>query len=243
MTIRSRTDSEGVHRTEIALDSTKLTELSFKRCLEFLYTGYVDLKKDSEGLDDTIKAARLFNLPELQLIVENTQKEEEFLNPSIGTWLNDRNSSVAKQLFLNKVCMTNYSAIFVHHDVSSTLYEQWKNLIAFIKAINLIAIIKANNNYCCFDVVQPLFSDVSFSVEGTIIHSHKLVLCTRCDVLSAMLTGGFVESQSNEVNFAVCIPSLRKFYIIYHQDSISVLILLHYYAGLVLIPYDLIFKF
>ena len=89
------------------MDSTKFTELSLQRCLEFLYTGYVDLKKDSEGLEDTLKAAWLFNLPELQLIVENAQKEEEFLNPSIGTWLNDRNSNTAKQLFLNKVTIFN----------------------------------------------------------------------------------------------------------------------------------------
>ena len=80
-----------------------MTELSFKRCLEFLYTGYIDVKKESEGLEDTLKAAGLFNLPELQLIVENAKKEDELLNPSIGTWLNDRNSNIAKQLFLNKV--------------------------------------------------------------------------------------------------------------------------------------------
>ena len=102
-----RVDSEGVNKTEMTVDSTKFTELSFQRCLEFLYTGYVDLKKDSEGLEDTLKAARLFNLPELQVIVENAQKEEEFLNPSIGTWLNDRNSNTAKQLFLNKVTVFN----------------------------------------------------------------------------------------------------------------------------------------
>ena len=64
-----------------------LTFIPKPKKFEFLYTGYVDLKKDSEGLEDTLKAARLINLPELQLIVENAQKEEEFLNPSIGTWL------------------------------------------------------------------------------------------------------------------------------------------------------------
>ena len=74
-----RVDSEGVNRTEITVDSTMFTELSLQRCLEFLYTCYVDLKKDSEALEDTLKAAQLFNLPELQLIVENAQKEEEFL--------------------------------------------------------------------------------------------------------------------------------------------------------------------
>ena len=46
---------------------------------------------------------------------------------------------------------------------------------------------------------QSLLSDVSFRVEGKIVHAHKLVLCTRCDVMSAMFSGGFVESQSNEV--------------------------------------------
>lgn len=39
----------------ITLDSTKLTKFTFKRCLEFLYTGCIDLKKDSEGLEDTLK--------------------------------------------------------------------------------------------------------------------------------------------------------------------------------------------
>ena len=50
---------------------------------------------------------------------------------------------------------------------------------------------------------QPLFSDVTFRVEGTLVHSHKLVLCSRCEVMSAMLTGGFAESQSNEVRFII----------------------------------------
>ena len=46
---------------------------------------------------------------------------------------------------------------------------------------------------------QPLLSDISFRVEDTLVHAHKLVLCARCDVMAAMLTGGFMESQSNEV--------------------------------------------
>ena len=81
------------------------------------------------------------------MICENAQSDQEFLNPSIGTWLNDRNSSVAKDLFLNK----------------------------------------------------PLLSDVKFSVEGQPVYGHKVVLAARCDVLGAMLTGGFAESNSSEV--------------------------------------------
>ena len=117
------------------------------RCLEFLYTGIVDLNKDSEQLDETVRAAELLNLPELVDLCENSKKGEEFLNPSIGTWLNDRNSGIGKEIFFNK----------------------------------------------------PLLSDVKFSVEGHQAHAHKLVLATRCDFMGAMLTGGFAESNTQEV--------------------------------------------
>ena len=59
-------------------------------------------KEDSEELTEaTLSAASMMNLPELAQMVQNAKKEEEYLNPSIGTWLNDRNGLVAKRLFLN----------------------------------------------------------------------------------------------------------------------------------------------
>lgn len=131
----------------ITLDAERFTELAVKKCLEFLYTGIINVDKNSEGLDETITAAGLLNLPELQMICENAKKEDEILNPSIGTWLNDRNSAIAKDLFFNKSFM----------------------------------------------------SDVQFLVEGHSISAHKIVLATRCDVLGAMLTGGFAESNTNQV--------------------------------------------
>ena len=97
-------NNDGTPITELTLDLTKFHEEAFKRCLSFLYTGVLDLTKDSEHLKETIEAAQMLNLPELQMVCENASKDEEFLNPSIGTWLNDRNASVAKQMFLNKVC-------------------------------------------------------------------------------------------------------------------------------------------
>ena len=140
--------SSTIPYVHITLDHELFSELAFKRCLEFLYTGYVDLNKDSPELDQTIQAAQLLNLPELQMICKNAQKDGEFLNPSIGTWLNDRNSSVAKELFFNK----------------------------------------------------PLMSDVKFRVEGEVVYGHKVVMAARCEVLGAMLTGGFAESNSAEVS-------------------------------------------
>ena len=130
-----------------------VNSVAFRRCLEFLYTGIVNLTKESEHLDDTVTTARTFNLPELQLICENAKTGDDFLNPSIGTWLNDRNGGVAKQLFLN----------------------------------------------------QELFSDIKFCVEGQTVFAHKLVLCAHCDVMAAMLMGGFVESDSSEVRVCVCV--------------------------------------
>lgn len=133
--------------TKIVLNPNHFPVIPFKRCLQFLYTGIVELDKDSELLEETVRAAQLLNLPELQLIAQNAKKGDEFLNPSIGTWLNDRNGSVAKKLFLN----------------------------------------------------NSLFSDVVFSVAGVSIPAHKLVLCCRCEVMSAMLSGNFMESASKQV--------------------------------------------
>ena len=59
-------------------------------------------KEDSKELTEaTLSAASMMNLPELAQMVQNATKEKEYLNPSIGTWLNDRNGLVAKRLFLN----------------------------------------------------------------------------------------------------------------------------------------------
>ena len=141
--------------TEIVLDEDLITEEAFKRCLTFLYTGTFPCSKND---DDTVsvatcQAANLLNLPEMVTVVQNVKEEEEFLNPSIGTWLNDRNSSVAKKLFLN----------------------------------------------------QKLFSDVTFNVEGTLIHAHRVVLTTRCEFMSAMLNSPFMEGSSSEVCVCVCV--------------------------------------
>lgn len=142
-----RSSSSTLPVLHLTLDDQLFTETSLKRCLEFLYTGIITVDKNSEELDETIKAAGLLNLPELIMICENARKEDEDLNPSIGTWLNDRNSSVAKELFFNKTFL----------------------------------------------------SDVEFLVEGEVIHAHKIVLATRCDVLGAMLTGGFAETNTPQV--------------------------------------------
>ena len=49
-----------------------------------------------------ITASKAFQLPQLETICENHKREEEFLNPSIGTYLNDLTGASMKKMFLNK---------------------------------------------------------------------------------------------------------------------------------------------
>jgi len=123
-----------------------VTKLAFERCLSFLYTGCADVKND-DNLDDTVAAAELLNLPELIMVCSNVRKDDEVFNPSVGTWLNDRNSEVMRKLFLN----------------------------------------------------NALYSDITFVVDGRKIPAHHCVLTTRCEVMSAMFSGQFAESNTAEV--------------------------------------------
>jgi Rho family protein len=53
-------------------------------------------------VQDLLAAAELFGFEHLATICRNVMDDSEFLNPSIGTWLNDEAGAVAKQLFLNR---------------------------------------------------------------------------------------------------------------------------------------------
>ncbi|KAL5497229.1 hypothetical protein EMCRGX_G013662 [Ephydatia muelleri] len=90
--------NSGKLATKITLDETLISDVPFLRCLEFLYTSIVELEAKSTFMDETMKAAELFNLPELQTIREKAKNEDEFIpfNLSIGTWLNDRKREIAK---------------------------------------------------------------------------------------------------------------------------------------------------
>ncbi|XP_064392713.1 rho-related protein racA-like isoform X2 [Halichondria panicea] len=139
--IEARLDLDGRQLMEVTFDPSIVTELALTRVLTFLYTGVMELGKESECIDETIKISQLLNLPELELVCENARKGEEYLIPI-------RNTSITKQLFLNK----------------------------------------------------ELFSDVCFLVEGVVVPAHRLVLTTRCEVMSAMLSGAFQESTANQIS-------------------------------------------
>jgi len=50
----------------------------------------------------------------------------------------------------------------------------------------------------CID--QEYFSDVFFQVDDGIVHGHKILLSSGCDVMKAMFAGRFMESENKQVN-------------------------------------------
>ena len=46
---------------------------------------------------------------------------------------------------------------------------------------------------------KTLYSDITFVVNGQKIPAHRCVLTTRCEVMSAMFSGQFAESNTTEV--------------------------------------------
>lgn len=76
----------------------------FMEVLTFLYTGSPDISEDEDQnfVKEIQAVAEKFQLAWLSDICTNLLKGDSFLNPSIGTWLNDNTGQVAKKLFLNK---------------------------------------------------------------------------------------------------------------------------------------------
>ncbi|XP_060562983.1 rho-related protein racA-like [Ruditapes philippinarum] len=135
--------------------SADILAKTFVRVLEFLYSGvprFPDIDDVSEQeIRELERVAGIFKLSQLQTICTNILTEQEFLNPSIGTYLNDETGARLKELFFN----------------------------------------------------QPDRSDVVFNVEGKYIYAHKCILSARCDVMSAMFSGNFVESKNNRTEIHI----------------------------------------
>lgn len=88
---------------------------SFVRVLQFLYTGLPNLPEDVTGIEDEIhdlsRLAKMFGLGQLDTICDNCLKEMDFLNPSIGTFLNDETGKRMKDMFLNN---PEYADVIFH---------------------------------------------------------------------------------------------------------------------------------
>ncbi|XP_021345146.1 rho-related protein racA-like [Mizuhopecten yessoensis] len=93
------------HHTMVEL-SADIKPKTFVRVLEFLYSGVPRLTNDEDEIDqdelaDVMRVADIFKLPRLTEICQNCLSEQEFLNPSIGTFLNDETGQKMKELYFN----------------------------------------------------------------------------------------------------------------------------------------------
>ncbi|CAH1773134.1 unnamed protein product [Owenia fusiformis] len=108
-----------------------ITYEAFVHVLEFIYTGVPLLKDETpaDDLHDLKHAAITFNLPQLVTICENIEQNMEFLNPSIGTYLNHETEAKLKKMFLNKplladiVFLIEGTKVFAHKTVVTTRCE------------------------------------------------------------------------------------------------------------------------
>jgi len=81
----------------------------FKRVVEFWYTGLTTISGKSDFIPETMHLAEIFDCPDLAKICLNVLEDNAELNPSIGTWLNDKLGERAKLLFLNKQILSDFT--------------------------------------------------------------------------------------------------------------------------------------
>ncbi|KAJ5068650.1 hypothetical protein M0811_02593 [Anaeramoeba ignava] len=89
------------NKIQIALEDT-ISADNFLIILEFLYTGITTFKKNFTSHRQLQELAQTFECEELITISRNQQEGNDFLNPSIGTWVNDKTAERFKDLFLHK---------------------------------------------------------------------------------------------------------------------------------------------
>lgn len=98
--------------------------LSFGIVPFFLNIGWPSLPEDFAGIGDEIhdvsRLAKMFGLGQLETICDNCLKEMDFLNPSIGTFLNDETGKRMKDMFLNN---PEYADVIFHIE-GKVLFQQ-----------------------------------------------------------------------------------------------------------------------
>lgn len=122
--------------------SSSVDESAFTRVLEFLYTGIATIEGKSDHVQDISNLATLFDLGELTAICSNVMDDDQELNPSIGTWINDRTGEVMKQLFCNKPLFSDIQ-FQLFSDKQSTIYGHRAILSARSPALDVMCHMKA----------------------------------------------------------------------------------------------------
>jgi len=117
-------DIETVKEITIITMSQQIPYDVFLEVLHFLYTGVITKTKE---VGDIMDVAELLKLGSLVDICKNIQENNDFLNPSIGTYLNDEAGIRAIDYFFNKPLFSdisfrlpNNSTFYAHKSLVST---------------------------------------------------------------------------------------------------------------------------
>ncbi|XP_065886948.1 rho-related protein racA-like [Dysidea avara] len=151
--------------------------------------------------------------------------------PSVAGKLTD---AVKQSTFFTSASMESESGkvhLYVNNDIPSViteavlscLYSNKRTVSGIVDGVKLMAVcselsIKVKeltenqwdlelplntDNLQCF-LSSGEFCDVRFVVEGEKLCGHRAIVCCHCEVLSAMLSGGFAESHQKEVVMQDC---------------------------------------
>jgi len=88
------------NETVFTIDS-EVSQAVFRALLTFIYSGHCDILDDPDKNMLARCSVGLW-LPELEMFANNINTDQDFLNPSITTWLNDQNAYRARDIFFVK---------------------------------------------------------------------------------------------------------------------------------------------
>ena len=114
----------------------------FQYILEFIYCGEAS-KLTKKDVDEVKRVAKIFNCDELVTICQNIQENNEWLNPSIATWLNDINGAILSELFFlkneNNTCDIKLENGIQYHSSLLSVRAPKISTISYSKIPNLIS--------------------------------------------------------------------------------------------------------
>ena len=89
---------DGKEYPVLEVDCETFTDLALRRVIEFLYTGSVYILDREDMLAETTRAADFFSLPKMSQFCQNIEDQQEDLNPSISTYMNELAGQVIDKL-------------------------------------------------------------------------------------------------------------------------------------------------
>lgn len=205
----------------IVLDDN-ITLLLFQKILEFIYCGNPTIEDKTMAMS-VKKIASLFELDKLEEICDNVVNDLTELNPSIGTWLNDINGQICKDLFLNKPTFSDIKfevegkEILAHRIVLAARCDILAGMLSsFDYEVNQSAVPIPDCDYNTFlAFLEYLYTDHAPITDPSQVSTHILMIANRFGIsrlisLCELYVKIFVLSFQNIYTFFFIIRLQKK---------------------------------